>query len=245
MRSGGPCQIDLQRLMKAVRGNLAMLRRGRKGAAVVAALLLVVTGSRPTSTQYRDISQAAAFVPALKAPPSTFRAIALGQPQTSMQMGDSESSSSDLDGAADTYAIPVLGAFAIADAEINVAVPPPSRRRAARSEDPRSVQDGQQRRRKRDRPGFKPVASLGAALGFMAAGPFGAFAGAVTSLGLSTKESAAGDTVRSAAKAAETMGGTVWDVAGKAATAADVEGIIQRGADAVDEGLDEFRRGRK
>lgn len=94
------------------------------------------------------------------------------------------------------YPVPVLGAFAIADAELNIAMPPPSRRPSSRW-DPRTQQDRLRKRgRQTENPGFKPVAGLGAILGFLAAGPAGAIAGAAASFVTSKKDSLAGDTVR-------------------------------------------------
>ena len=139
------------------------------------------------------------------------------------------------------HPVPVLGAFAIADAEINVAVPPPSRRRDAQAQQDRSRRRGRQK----ERPGFKPVASLGAVMGLMAAGPFGALAGAAASLGLSKKDNLAGDTVRTAAKAAETVGEAVWDATSKAASAANVEEFVQRGVDTVDNSINSFKRNKE
>jgi len=132
------------------------------------------------------------------------------------------------------YPVPVLGPFAVADAEVNVATPPP----AARRRSPRAWGAAPSARGKRgkakDKPGFKPVAGLGAMLGFLAAGPAGALAGAAASVATSGKDGIAGDTVRTAAKAAETIGTAAWDVTSKAADAANVEGFVRRGIDEVD-----------
>jgi hypothetical protein len=130
------------------------------------------------------------------------------------------------------YPVPVLVPFAVADSEVNVAVPPPARRRSSLPWAP-----GQPARRRRgnqkDKPGFKPVAGLGAVLGFLAAGPAGALAGAAASVVASGKDSLAGETVRTAARAAETLGGAAWDVTSRAADAANVEGFVRRGIDEV------------
>jgi hypothetical protein len=136
------------------------------------------------------------------------------------------------------YPIPVLVPFAVADAEVNVAVPPPARRRSLLPWAPGhgwAAQPSARRRRgnQKDKPGFKPVAGLGALLGFLAAGPAGALAGAAASVVASGKDSLAGDTVRTAAKAAETLGGAAWDVTSRAADAANVEGFVRRGIDEV------------
>lgn len=140
------------------------------------------------------------------------------------------------------YEVPVLGTFAVADAEINVALSPPSRRTAARGGNPRAQQDAQRRRgRQTSKPGFKPVAGLGAMLGFLAAGPAGAIAGATASVVASKKDSLAGNTVRTAAKAAETIGTAAWDVTSKAANAAHVEDFVRRGIDAVDDSVEGYR----
>ena len=130
------------------------------------------------------------------------------------------------------YAVPMLGAFAIADAEINVAMPPTSRRRESHAWDPRNVQ--RRRSKQNEKPGFKPVAGLGAMLGFLAAGPAGAVAGAAASVMTSGKDTLAGDTVRTAAKAAEKLGGVAWDATTKAANAANVADFVRRGIDEVD-----------
>jgi len=141
------------------------------------------------------------------------------------------------------YPVPVLGTFAVADAEINVALSPLSRRAAVRGGDPRAQQDAQRRRgRQKNKPGFKPVAGLGAMLGFLAAGPAGAIAGATASVMTSGKDSLAGDTVRTAAKAAETLGTAAWDVTSKAASAAKVEDFVRKGVDAVDDSVEGFRK---
>ena len=71
-------------------------------------------------------------------------------------------------------------------------------------------------------------------LGFLAAGPAGALAGAAASVATSGKDGIAGDTVRTAAKGAETIGTAAWDVTSKAADAANVEGFVRRGIDEVD-----------
>lgn len=154
---------------------------------------------------------------------------------------DSEGSFSDFAGESpQCYPIPVLGAFAVADAEVNVALPSP-RQRATRRGRPRA-QDAERRRGKRkDKPGFKPTAGLGAMLGFLAAGPAGAIAGATASVVTSNKDNLAGDTVRTAAKAAETLGSAAWDATSKAANAVQVEDFVRKGVDAVDDSVDGFR----
>lgn len=133
------------------------------------------------------------------------------------------------------YPVPVLGVFAVAEAEVNVATPPKSRKIASQAWAMGSPPDRQRTRNKpKNKPGFKPVAGLGAMLGFLAAGPAGALAGAAASVATSSKDSLAGDTVRTAAKAAETIGGAAWDVTSKAANAANVEGFVRRGIQEVD-----------
>ena len=131
------------------------------------------------------------------------------------------------------YPIPVLVPFAVADAEVNVAVPPPARRRSSLPWAPGQPSGRRRRGNQKDKPGFKPVAGLGAVLGFLAAGPAGALAGAAASVVASGKDSLAGDTVRTAAKAAESLGGAAWDVTSRAADAANVEGFVRRGIDEV------------
>jgi hypothetical protein len=131
------------------------------------------------------------------------------------------------------YPVPVLVPFAVADSEVNVAVPPPARRRSSLPWAPGQPSARRRRGNQKDKPGFKPVAGLGAVLGFLAAGPAGALAGAAASVVASGKDSLAGDTVRTAAKAAENLGGAAWDVTSRAADAANVEGFVRRGIDEI------------
>ena len=155
---------------------------------------------------------------------------------------DAPSGGADAQESPPRYPVPVLGAFAVADAEVNVAIPPPSRRTARRAGHPR-VQDAQRSRGKqKGKPGFKPIAGLGAMLGFLAAGPAGAIAGATASVVTSKKDSLAGDTVRTAAKAAETLGSAAWDMTSKAASAVQVEDFVRKGVDVVDDSMDGFRK---
>ena len=154
---------------------------------------------------------------------------------------DAQSQGADAQKSQQRYPVPVLGAFAVADAEVNVAIPPPSRRTARRAGGPRA-QDERNRGKQKGKPGFKPIAGLGAMLGFLAAGPAGAIAGATASVVTSKKDSLAGDTVRTAAKAAETLGSAAWDVTSKAASAVQVEDFVRKGVDVVDDSMDGFRK---
>jgi hypothetical protein len=95
--------------------------------------------------------------------------------------------------------LPSLGRLVISTSEPNVPIPPkPSRFARLLS----LIGIRRQGRGMRRRGVAKPAAGVGATVGFMAGGPFGAMLGAVAGAFASTREGAAGEAVRTTAKAA-------------------------------------------
>lgn len=98
--------------------------------------------------------------------------------------------------------LPTLGRLEIAEVEPNV--PAPSRRSRLEAFKSRlglrGLRTGGRTRRKRGL--AKPAAGIGAAIGFMAMGPFGAVIGAVASAFATRRDGPAGSAVRTTARAA-------------------------------------------
>jgi hypothetical protein len=109
------------------------------------------------------------------------------------------------------HVFPNLGRFVIVDVELNL----PSEQREKISSD--RIQTFWFRRQARPRPrqkdgGMRPAAGLGAFLGFMMGGPFGALMGAAATASAVGRKDTVGDAARTATKAA----GLAWDMSSKA-----------------------------
>ena len=110
-----------------------------------------------------------------------------------------------------TSEIPNLGQFAIADVELNM----PSEKQTDLSDHGwfYSLLNSKPARSRRSAKGsMRPAAGIGAFLGFLVGGPFGAMLGAAATASAVRRKDTVGDAARTASKAA----GLAWDVSTKA-----------------------------